>query len=540
MFRVVVIDDEALVRVGLKSMVNWEEQDCELVGEASNGEAGFELINSLKPDIVITDIKMPVADGLQMIERLKTENIKAKFIVLSSYDEFNLVRQAMKLGVEDYLIKLEMEPDNLIKILTKLKEKIVSEFKKREKEDMLEKHIRTNKYAMREEFFKKVIGKIIKSEKEIDEELDYLQINLKDNNIVCATILINDIGKLKKYEEEDINLFEFSIINIVDEIVNDVFTGYTFKWTLNEYVTVFSCENEIEDSLLKVKVKDITERISTMLKQYFSIDVFIGVSNVQNSISNLSAAYVECSCALQQSFYVGTDKVIFFSDISSVKSESSNFDFAEITDDLLKYIELNDIEAIDLTFENIIYSLSKDKASKERAYDVCAKIAYLITIGVEKNEKSVQQIFGDNKTIFETILKLSSLKDVEVWLRKIKSGLCRFIASKETVQNNKLVSAAKRYVIENFGISINLQDVASMLNISAGYFSTIFKQVTGISFIDYVTEVKINEAKRLLKESNYKIYEIAQKTGYENAYYFSKVFKKVTGLTPREYIIKSN
>jgi two-component system response regulator YesN len=539
MYSIAIIDDEALVRVGLKSLINWQDYDCQIVGEASNGEAGYELIKNSKPDIVITDIKMPVMDGLEMIEKVKAENIKTNFIVLSSYDEFNFVRQAMKLGVDDYIIKLELEPDILIKVLNKLKDKVQLDFKKKEKENKIEKHLRSNTYAMREEFFKKLIGKVITDRQEITEELDYLEIDLNSKDVVCALIKINEVGNLKKYEEEDINLLEFSVLNIVDEIIKDTFTGYTFNWTAQEYLVILSLEKDVDKALIKDKIRDMGHRVHMMLKQYFNIDVLIAISHIKEDFTKINEAYMECSQTIKQSFYFENERIIFFKDIS-IRAIESKFDFSDATDNLLKYIELNDLEAIEITFENIIDSFKKEKVSKEKAYDLCARIAYLIAIGLENDENSLKQIFGDNKTIFEAISKLTSLQEVIQWLKKIEKALCSFLLSKDDIQNNKIITMAKRFVCENAGGIISLQDVANRLNISAGYLSTIFKQETGISFIDYVTEVRINEAKILLKDSNYKIYEIAQMTGYENAYYFSKVFKKVTGITPSEFISKFN
>lgn len=538
MYKVVIIDDEALVRIGLKSMINWHEQDCEIIGEAANGQAGYDLVANLNPHIVITDIKMPLMDGLKMIEKLKEINNKSRFIILSGYDEFDLVRKAMKYGVEDYLIKLELEPQLLLDILSKLKEKIVIDFKKQDEKYRTEKYLMENRLAMREEFFKRVIGKITKDEKEIQEELDYLKISLNKDSIICAAILVSNAGKFDNFEKADINLLEFSILNVVDEIVSDFFLGYSFRWKINEYDVIFSIEDESEEKNINDKIRTMSDRIITMLKQYFNIDATVGISNINKGLDSISNAHIESRKALQQSFYKGREKILFFSDIDSNENIKKETNQHEI-DNLLKYIELNDQEAIGIVFQEIINYLNDKAISKDLAYDLCAKITYLISIAVRNDEKSLEIIFGDNKSIFEKISKLESIQDIEDWLRKIEKGIYSYLLSQSKEQNNKLISMAKKIIKDNIGKVISLQDVAFKLNISSGYLSTMFKQSTGVSFIDYVTEVKIGEAKRLLRGSNYKIYEIAQMTGYENAYYFSKVFKKVTGMTPKEFEMKT-
>lgn len=534
MYNVVIIDDEALVRIGLKSMINWKEQDCEVIGEASNGQEGYDLIVNSNPHIVITDIKMPLMDGLAMIRKLREADNKSKFIVLSSYDEFELVRKAMKYGVEDYVIKLELEPQLLIDTLSRLKEKIAIDFKNQDEKYKAEKYLNESKYAMREEFFKKVIGKIIKDEKEIQEQLNYLKITLNEDNILCAVVEVSNAGKFIDFEKSDINLLEFSVLNVMEEIVKDFFIGCCFKWNINEYNIIFSCDDKTSESIVKDKIKVMSERIITMLKQYFNIDVTIGISNVNKTLINIGNAHAESRKALKQSFYKGREKVLFVSDIElneDIKTVPYRFDI----DSLIKYIELGDIESIGVVFQDIINFLNNGGVSKDSAYDLCAKIAYIINIAVGKDEKSLKVIFGVDKSFFEMISSLESIQEINAWIKKTENGIYKYIQNQSKDQNNKLISMAKKNIMENLDKVITLHDVASQLNISSGYLSTIFKQYTGVSFIDYVTELKIGEAKRLLKESNYKIYEIAQMTGYENAYYFSKVFKKVTGMTPSEF-----
>lgn len=538
MFSVIVIDDESLVRIGLKSMIDWSEHGFEIIGEAANGQAGYEMIKELKPDLVISDIKMPIMDGLEMIESVAKLNLNTKFILLTGFNEFELARQAMKLGVSDYIVKLELEQEKLIDTLNKVKDRLSNDIEKKHKSVKIEKLIRSNNYAVREEFFKKVIGKVITDSNEIKEELNYLDIKLDFENFSCAAIQLLDSGKLKSYEEEEINLLEFSILNIVDEIINDKLEGYTFKWIQNEYIIVFSDENNLSSGLARMKIQAVAERIIVMLKQYFNVDVSVAVSNVYKGISNISKAYSECVFVLKQCFYTGTGKVAFFSDIYKESEHEKNDFIRQVTNDIVKYIDQNNTELIRETFESIIDVFNKCKVSKSWAYDMCAKIAYLIDSVFEKEEGALEQIFGEKESIIEIILKLKSLQEMVMWLEKVEQGLCSYLERENQDQNNKVVAMAKKIVEENLQNTINLSEVAERLNMSTGYFSTIFKKIAGVGFTEYVTEAKINKAKKLFKEGNYKIYEIAQLTGYENAYYFSKVFKKVTGMTPSEFLDK--
>lgn len=152
MLGVVIIDDELLARVGVKSVLEWESAGYQILGEASNGAEGLKLILDKKPDIVITDIKMPVMDGLEMIKKSKEDKLNPKFIVLSSYDEFHLVKEAMKLGAVDYLIKLELDEQSLRETLEPVKQQILME-KERSRNESLIKHNINTENSLRKEFF---------------------------------------------------------------------------------------------------------------------------------------------------------------------------------------------------------------------------------------------------------------------------------------------------------------------------------------------------------------------------------------------------
>ena len=538
MLKVVIVDDEALVRVGLKSMLEWENLGYMLAGEASNGQQGLEMIVASQPDIVITDIKMPVMDGLEMIRKASDFCSSIKFIVLSSFDEFHLVKQAMKMGVEEYLIKLELEPETLKGTLTQIREKILAEREEDDKRKRLERHLRVNKPIMREEFFKKLIGKFLLSQEEIDETKAYLEIDLFEERLFCVTIKVHDMHNMDQFENEDLQLFNFSVINIVDEIANDLFKGYSFKFNTGEYAAILSLENGMEDLAFKAKTDEMAERLIQMLKQYFNISVSIGVSCLCSGLKQIAKAYSESYEAVQNSFFKGSGKVIYYSEINPQTVGEANIVISNIKDNLLKAVQTNDIEAVQIIFDEIVNTFECFRISREKAYDLCCQVGYLISGNIDLEEEELKEVLGYDTSLYDNISKLSTLAEIIHWMRMLQRGLCLLLTKNDEQGTNRLVAKARKYIHEHYTEDINLNDIASMFSISPGYFSTIFKQNTGMCFTDYVAEVKIAEAKKLLRESNYKIYEISEMLGYENAYYFSRVFKKITGMTPSEFLSK--
>ncbi len=540
MLRVVIIDDEVLARVGIKSMMDWAELGCEVVGDADNGESGLELIRKLKPDIVITDIKMPVMDGLELMERVKRENRHIKFIVLSSYDEFQLVKQAMKMGTEEYLIKLDLNPQLLASTVKTVIDKISAEVMEKNEQNRLEMYLRRDKRALTEEFFKKLIGKLIPSKNDLYDTVKHLGIELWEERLYCAVVSVKDIRNRDRYaKKEDMELFDFYVMNITEEITNDYFSGYTVRTDTDQFTIVFSVKEPMDRKLYRETVEKMGKRLIEMLNQYVGIAVSIGISNAHSGFFDLNQAYHEGVKAVDHSFFVGAGQVIFFSDLSGKLEKESHIRVQSYRAEMAKALEMQDISAIERVFDRVIEVFKSGGINRGQAYDLCYQTAYMVsdTVDFEGNEPGKPLDAG--KSLYETITGNNTLPEMMKWMENLKNTVCTALSTKGDLDPNvRLVAAAKKYIHENYKKDLTLNDVAAVLNISHCYFSTIFKNIAGINFIDYVTNVKMSEAKKILLESDCKVYEVAKMLGYENAYYFSRVFKKVTGMTPSEFIEK--
>lgn len=534
MLKVVIVDDESLVRLGLRAMLRWEELGYEIVGEASNGQQGLDLIIESEPDIVITDIKMPVLDGLEMMRLASEAGRRPKFIVLSGYDEFQLVKRAMKQGAEEYLIKLDLEPKTLIDALAAAREEVMTERGgKTSSQKQLQDGIGGDMHLFRESFFRQIIARPMQSEPELEKQARYLGLELR-GLLVCEVIRINNISILDKYVDDEIHSFETSIRSTINEIVNETFEGYTFTWNQGEFVVIL-CFPDLGDTVAQVqKAANMGDRLALVLDQYFNVSVSIGISDPCRGYAQLAPAYFEACRAAQQSYYTGDQSVLLFSDLPSNYGSPDRIDVSDLSDELAEAIELHDVQMIGRVFEALISLLNEPNVSRKQAYDLCFQIAYSITGTRGLDENSFREITGD-RSLYETILGLGTLAQIINWLIGLERRLCRLVAREDERGNRRLVAKAKKYILEHYMERISLEQVASAISISPGYLSTIFRQSAGICFTDYVTGVKIDQAKRLLRETDYKVYEVSEVLGYQNAYYFSRVFKKIVGMTPSEY-----
>jgi two-component system response regulator YesN len=227
----------------------------------------------------------------------------------------------------------------------------------------------------------------------------------------------------------------------------------------------------------------------------------------------------------------------YYADGTFITNDDYWFDIPELKSVLPQAIELYDPLTVQAIFDSLVTNLEQTQVSREQAFDVCFQIAYLIS-GTGLSEEVLKKVIGYQTSLFENIVCLKTLAEIITWLTHLGQRLCAFLSQNDDQKNHRLITKAKKYISEHYCEEIGLNDLATAINISPGYLSTIFKQYTGICFTDYLTNYKIEEAKKMLRNSDLKIYEISELLGYQNAYYFSKVFKKVTGMTPSEFLAK--
>lgn len=536
MFKVVIIDDETLVRVGLKSLINWEELGYEVAGEGDNGHSGLKLIMESRPDLVITDIKMPMMDGLEMIKKAYEANQSLKFIVLSSYNEFNLVKEAMKLGAEDYLLKLEMKPEVLTDVLLQMRNKLMDDLDEKDERRHMKDQLRVNKTVLREEFFRNIIGRMIPDREYIEETVKQLEIELNEEELLCAVIKGNFSNVSHKYGEEDMRVLDFTIINIIEEISNEFLKSYAFKWNYGIYALALSKGGDMDAAAHMQKVDAMCEIIIQMLRQYVDVHVSVGVSRLHSGYENFRQAFSEANRMVEHTFFSGYGNVLHYSDGARENGDLFDIDLHRFKDNLLKAIDTLDVEAVRGIFSSMLETLNDRRVLKRNAYNVCCGIAYFLDTMLDHDWILFKEKEGLGGNSFESIKGLETLDEIIGWIKAFENSICAFFSQKKQDSRYYLISRAKKYIVDNYGECLGLKRVADALGISPGYLSNIFTQYTGMCFIDYVTTVKIDMAKKLLRETDNKIYEISYMLGYENATYFSKIFKKTTGYTPKEFL----
>ncbi|MEG0688111.1 MAG: response regulator [Hungatella sp.] len=515
MTTIMIIDDEPLIRRGLESMIPWNQLECRLIDQAQNGEEGLLKIIQQKPDIVFTDIKMPKMDGLTMIQKVLEEPDPPLFIILSGYNDFDLVRSAMRLGAIDYLMKLNLEESELKRVITEARDQAAKKHKNIQ-----------NAYPISDKFKEDFINDLlhVKADRELYTKMMPDSFAIKEG--FFYRLLCLKLQETSEVPREYNNWAQNFLITICKEQFPQDTELHEYQLDDLTYVLYMESQDGIPDSILTEKSKSMIAEI----KKYLNQEIMIGISANHRNILHLPKAYEESLQSM--AFFIGgmDNHIHFYTDllhIDRLKDQlaqwNGDMDFFEPLENLLLQIQ---------TFMTQQGSIEEDRT-------ICFLLITKLYGIDSKSHEFFTHWFGIE---YHTIRDFYDMNDSSMfitWLLRLSQGVTQYSQQyMNEIYRNK-VKKATQYIYENRFKKIALNDVAAQLEITPSYLSKIFKKVTQQSFSDYIAEIKIEEAKKLLLLNNNRIYEVSAMIGYEDPYYFSKVFKRVTQMTPSEYIARN-
>lgn len=529
MIKLIIADDEPLVQAGIKSMINWEDYDISIVGIVANGAAAYELIKEHSPDIVITDIKMPVMSGLELARKCHDDGRRLPlFIILTSYDEFDFVKEAITYQVVDYLIKLELTPEVLQKTLKQALSRISELQKQAQPTDAPLNNI----YLIREQFYTRLIFNLFESEKQFALQAQNLNLDFSYDTYVAGYVEIKS-GKLARMSpEEQINLYTSSL-QMASELISKYVPCHVLSLDTKHFCIIFFLKKEVSGNYKNV-IKNALEQISAMLFNYYSVTICASVGAPVNTPMQISVSYQDA----KRIFSGITEEmpIQFLEDVTSSESLKNVFNISLFKEDILKAYADFDEKALYDIFTDIMDLFSDQKAHFVQALDAASNTLYLSLSLLNNGEQIVSEIFHERSSGYRSLYELTSTEQVLEWMGVLRDGLCKSFAEHHKDYKNHIVINVKKYINEHIEEKLTLNKVAKEFNISPNYLSVLFSKNNDIGFSDCINQSKIEAAKKMMTDGDYKIYEISERLGFESAFYFSRVFKKVTGLSPRDYM----
>ncbi|GIO15536.1 AraC family transcriptional regulator [Cohnella xylanilytica] len=529
MHKVLIVDDELLMRIGLKSMIDWEERGFRIVGEAANGKEALDLVDIHKPELIITDIKMPVMDGLELIRENSRKHDGCQYIILSCLDEFHYAQEAVRLGAADYLIKSDIKPRQLIDALDKIQKRIAKD-SIQGVAAALKEQVKEGIGYLKETLFKELISGF-RDEKEIVEKTEPLNIALVQGPMILVKLKVDRFEQIRrKYVEQDEKLLRYSVVNIIEEIISRRRRREVIVENSAEYLLVMNSDGEFIHGEDYESYNRLFDKIQTSLKDFLNITVAIGVSSVATGFGGLKKAYREANMAVKSLFFDNRARIAYYDDIPQ---KSRNLEIYPITQEDERKFRLdveNSVEGAIHYITNMQQELQQEGYSEQAARKAYISILSLIS----SCYPSIPTFGDDGRTVYEQLLQEETLGGMhELTLRFLEE--CERHDQNQSYRPQSYAEQARAIIISQYAEDISLQTVADSINVNSSYLSRVFKQETGENFINFLTKIRIEKAQSLLKDKNIRIYEVANRVGYPNTTYFSKLFKKTTGLSPEEY-----
>ena len=530
--KVFLVEDESVVREGLRDNIPWQQFGYQFVGEAGDGEMALPLIRKTKPDVLITDIKMPFMDGLTLSHIAGQEFPEMKIIIISGYDDFEYARRAIREGVDQYLLK-PVTRRTLQKALTEVKEKIESE---QEQKNYLNKY-QNDMHEYEQFFLRNFFEKVFAGELSVQEIYEEAQKQSLDINAPYYNLILMNIqekndkrraGEIcqKCYEEMMRYLMRFSNYYIV------------FRWNVNIYGIMIKGEEEN----IAERTKKCLEGIEQICRQYEeTLDWYAAAGVPVERFSLLPDCYRKLNHIFNYRFFEPSKHILSAKEQTELMQERETgaletIDTAKINPDLFKaFLAKGQKEEVEDFVANFLNGIGEALKSKI-FWDYLllnvrfTTLAYIESLGGTGKE-FLESVNSDNIQKMEI-----SLENMQHYIEDHLTQAIAFRDRESASQGKKTLQKALAYIEENYmQESLSLNEIAEEMEVSPNYFSAMFSQEMQMTFVEYVTRKRMEKAKELLLETEMRSHDVALAVGYKNPHYFSFVFKKTQNCTPREY-----
>lgn len=524
-YRVLLADDEEEIRTGISRKIDWASLGFCLVGEAGNGEEALELADRLRPDVVLTDIKMPFMDGLELCRRLRLTLPGARLVIFSGFDDFEYARQAMSLGVSEYILK-PINASELQQVLEKLRDQLDRQRLERRDMETLRRRYEESLPVLRELFYTRLLSGQIRPEQVQDRAARY-EIDLPPGLWTVALVHVDGLGD----EGERDELLLLSVQSFLEK--HFALEGCAARVVLYEDMAALLVHLDREDRLYPLLEE--LERLSRLSQSYLGLRLTTGVGLPCQGAEELNRSAAGARSALDYRVLAGGGRVIYIGDQEPQTAAAPFFD-EEDQRALSAAVKLGTQEQTGAVVRELIERLRHAGLSLSKCDLFLLEVVTCLVRLTRSGGLAVEEVFGENFTGVVSVSDFSSLEELGRWLGERCGQLHDLLGRRRSDSAWQMVERAKDYIAGHYtdeGLSV--ETLCAHIHLSPTYFSTLFKREVGMPFTAYVTKVRMEEAVRLLRETDEKTYRIAEATGYSDPNYFSYVFKRQFGLSPSKF-----
>jgi two-component system response regulator YesN len=530
------VDDDAVARTHLKTLIDWEKNGYVVCGEAQNGMNAIHLIRESLPDIVVTDMSMPVMNGVALIEYIADNHPAINTIALSGYDDFDYVRQSMKYGAVDYLLKYRLSSESLLAVLSAARDSILRDRDAGARKQLMQERLSAGSTALKKDFIRRLLFDDTKDIPSLQQEINLLGLELDTRNLAVVAFEIDDYQMLQeKFTRKEMGTILSSIEDMTVQILKDSGKSVASHIDKGKFVIIFSFGSIHSDLFIYNQMLTSVDRIKVSIKRYLNITASFSVGKLLNNIAEIGRYYQEADLALRDKFYKGKDNILRESSIQKAGKKFTNLDIQDEKCILhaLKAMDRKKLsEHVDRVFEKMLENEPDYKSTQM----ICVELINILNRVAREISIDIGEIYTDEDIPYDEMKKYETISDVKQWILHIYLKLIdriELFQLRSDYSDN--ITKSMEYIHKNFKRNISLNDVADYIGVNSSYLSRTFKEECGKGFVEYLNFVRVEYVKRMLGDGHARLKDTAVEAGFNNYTYFFKVFKSLTGMTPAEY-----
>lgn len=525
-YNVLLVDDEKEVCQIIIRKLDWEAMGFHIVGYAQNGVEALEMAEELQPDVVMTDIKMPYMDGLTLSRKLKEAYQKIKIIIFSGFDEFEYAKEAIKIEATEYILKPVNESE-LREVFERIKIDLDRELDERRNIDKLRQYYLESLPVLQENFYISLLeGRL--TQEQIEENMRNYQIQWEKS---AYMITILHIGRTTLPEQMDSFLAAISVKRLAEEQLQKNWDSRIFVY-LGDVILITSIADEKSAG---VGYTDAMDKFCKLAKRACGITVTAGIGYMCDTMEALSVSYESARHAVSYRVLYGSGRAINIAETEPYEEKEESWEESESIRKIIREIKLGDREKLEQTVSEGVKYLAETSASIMK-YRIFVMTFITEVFRFSGNKMNMEEIFAKQQDIYGHAMQMESPEELKSWLLEVTGRMQDMVLNERDDTEKSFVEKAVEYVQEHYGDqNLSVETICRSLGVSTAYFSTVFKKDTGKTFINYLTDCRMEKAEELLLEQDEKTYIVAEKVGYTDPNYFSYVFKKKFGVSPSRY-----
>lgn len=522
LYKIMIVDDEAEVRTAITHIIDWEALGFEIVADAENGVDALEKAEALDLDVVLTDIKMPFMDGLALGAELSRRRPGLKLLIFSGFDAFEYAQEAIKLNVVEYVLK-PVNAAELTAVLGRVRDLLDAEIAQRRNIDRLNQAYQKSLPLLREKFLQELLRGPM-DPREVAQQADRFALTVREGRFKIVAVC-----SLSPGPEHRPALSEELLPVSVEQMLEDAFRGHC-HWeiytSVSSILVVTSWEQDPVESLMRLLGEVCAESARVL-----GITVTAGIGRPCRKLEELHRSCAEAWAAVEYKAVVGSGRPISIQDMERLERaplESDNRRGRQ----LLSVIKFGSKEQISTLVHQLLEDEGDDWSPQARFIGVLGTLLPII----RQYKLGEEEMLGPQQEWLSLLTREAPIEDLRAWLLDVCLKMSGCMDQRRISTAKRLVEEAERYIREHYQNSaLSVDKLCAHLHISQSYFSTIFKQETGRSYVQYLTDMRMEHAVELLRSTDDKTYLIAEKVGYDEPNYFSYVFKKRFGVTPSQF-----